>query len=301
MSTHQTANTEERRCKFCNVILSDENQYLSMRERNSFVCKKCHNERTVKWQKENKDRCNANGRHRYIDNIDKDMDDLGKVCIVCGTPITNDNIRDGNKAKCYYICNTCEKSRNAENYKNDPTQKKINSKKWCDANPDKCRETSRRWRQNNLEKSREIVIRHQRKIGMKPMNENKECGIFLGVYVAEGVLSKVFNNVERMPFGNVGYDFICSNNKKIDVKSSCIGVNGNWSFRINMNDIADYFVLIAFDNRDDLNPMHLWMIPGGVLNNRISVSTMPSTMSKWDAYKLPLDKVVECCDSMRNV
>jgi hypothetical protein len=38
-----------RRCKFCDVVLTDENQYPSMRR--GFVCKVCHNKRSVAWQK----------------------------------------------------------------------------------------------------------------------------------------------------------------------------------------------------------------------------------------------------------
>jgi len=37
-----------RRCKFCNVVLSDDNQYASMRK--TFVCKICHNKRSSAWQ-----------------------------------------------------------------------------------------------------------------------------------------------------------------------------------------------------------------------------------------------------------
>jgi len=55
----------------------------------------------------------------------------------------------------------------------------------------------------------------------RPMGENRDCSKFLGVHVAEQVLSQVFNNVEVMPHNNKGFDFICNRGKKIDVKSSC--------------------------------------------------------------------------------
>lgn len=222
-----------RRCKFCDVVLTDENQYPSMRKRGSFVCKMCH------------------------------------------------------KQKC------------VERYKKNPEKINERNKKWRNANLDACKRGAAKWQKENVEKCRAATIRHQRKIGMKPMGENKECGIFLGVHVAERVLAKVFKNVERMPFGNVGYDFICNNGYKIDVKSACIGTNGGWGFHIGENKIADYFILIAFDNRDDLTPLHLWMIPGEDVNDRKTIAARPSTISKWGMYKMPIDKTIKCCDSMR--
>jgi hypothetical protein len=108
----------------------------------------------------------------------------------------------------------------------------------------------------------------------KPMSENKDCSLFLGVHVAERVLSNVFKNVQRMPQNNPGYDFICSKGYKIDVKSASLckildkkhgSVIWRWNFHIRNNTIADYFLLIAFDDRENLNPMHVWLIKGSEL------------------------------------
>lgn len=54
-----------------------------------------------------------------------------------------------------------------------------------------------------------------------PHNENRMCSQYLGIFIGEKVLSKVFKNVERMPINHSGYDFICGNGYKIDVKVSC--------------------------------------------------------------------------------
>ena len=135
------------------------------------------------------------------------------------------------------------------------------------------------------------------------MSENKECSSFLGVFVAERVLSHVFRDVEVMPYGNKGFDFICNNGKKIDVKSACIRRSSSgtlrWAFSIKRNKIADYFLCLAFDSREDLNPLHAWLLPGEKLNRFIGTSIHPSTINKWDDYKLDINKVVSCCNSMK--
>ena len=70
-----------------------------------------------------------------------------------------------------------------------------------------------------------------------------------------------------MGIGNCGYDFICGDGYKIDVKSAATGdKSGHWIFYTSKNKIPDYFIFIAFDNRDDLNPTHLWIVPGNIVN-----------------------------------
>ena len=98
---------------------------------------------------------------------------------------------------------------------------------------------------------------------------------------------------------NPGYDFICNRGKKIDVKSSCIRRGNTWIFRINYNTIADYFLCLAFDNRADLNPMHIWLLPSNITSHLSGASIGFSTISKWDEYRLDISKVSMCCDLMR--
>lgn len=135
-----------------------------------------------------------------------------------------------------------------------------------------------------------------------PMNENKRCSSFLGVFVAERVLSHVFKNVQKMPYGTPGYDFICGRGHKVDVKSACRshdGIHDRWKFHIFKNRVAEYFLCLAFDNREDLNPGYMWLIPGGVVNHRTGVSISVTTLQKWDEYALDVSKVSACCDIMR--
>ena len=73
----------------------------------------------------------------------------------------------------------------------------------------------------------------------------------------------------------------------------------SWAFNIGRNTTADYFLCLAFDNREDLNPLHAWLIPGSKINHLTGTSISPSTLHKWDAYALDTSKIGDCCDAMR--
>lgn len=136
------------------------------------------------------------------------------------------------------------------------------------------------------------------------METNKSCGAFLGIHVAERVLSNVFRDVQTMPYGHSGYDFICNRGRKIDVKSSTMRAYetrvSRWEFNIKRNTIADHFLCIAFDNRDDLTPLHIWLLPSAHVCNRVNAVISITTIDKWDEYRIPIDKVISCCNEMKN-
>ena len=117
-------------------------------------------------------------------------------------------------------------------------------------------------------------------------------------------MRNVFKDVESMPHGHPGYDFICNRGMKIDVKSGTTHTSktraDSWLFNIKRNTIADYFLCIAFDNRDDLNPLHVWLIPRDFVNDKIGVGISVTTIDKWDEYRLPIDKTTACCDKLKN-
>jgi hypothetical protein len=102
-----------------------------------------------------------------------------------------------------------------------------------------------------------------------------------------------------MPNNNPGYDFVCNRGYRVDVKSACLGIRGRWTFNINRNKIADYFLMLAFDNRADLNPKYMWLIPGDVVSNKVGIDVAATTLTKWREYELPLDKVVSCCNVLK--
>ena len=107
-----------------------------------------------------------------------------------------------------------------------------------------------------------------------------------------------------MPICNRGFDFICGKGYKIDVKSSCRrirnGRNDSWLFHIGKNTIADYFLCLAFDNRDMLNPEHVWLIPSSEVNSNITLSIFenPTSLAKYNRFERDLEKVNICCNEM---
>lgn len=143
----------------------------------------------------------------------------------------------------------------------------------------------------------------------RPMCDAKDSTVYLGVHVAEKALSGFFDHIERMPYGNKGFDFYCGKGLKIDVKSSCLhdgtrnNRNGYWKFQIKYNIITDYFLCIAFDSRENLEPVHVWLIPGALVSNKktLNISDSEIALQKWSQYERPLDRVENCCNKMRGV
>lgn len=141
----------------------------------------------------------------------------------------------------------------------------------------------------------------------RPMSEATDSTVFLGVYVAERVLSGLFKDIKKMPYGNPGYDFICGKGFKIDAKSSCLHPNphgnGYWKFQIKYNTIPDYFLCLAFDDRSSLEPQHIWLIPENAIShkNTFNVSDSHVSLARWAQYEKPIDKVIVCCEVLRGV
>ncbi|MFA5408816.1 MAG: hypothetical protein WC343_08630 [Bacilli bacterium] len=134
--------------------------------------------------------------------------------------------------------------------------------------------------------------------------ESPNCALYLGVHISERILSNYFENIERMPLKNPGYDFICGKGYKIDVKSSSLHPlkysrgkaydHPHWFFKINKNCIADYFFCLAFSNRASLEPLHVWLIPANIINRLQSLIITQTQLSKWSEYEKPIDKVWSC-------
>jgi len=145
--------------------------------------------------------------------------------------------------------------------------------------------------------------------------KNKKCSMFLGCHVAERVLSYVFKDVERMPFNNPGFDFICNKGKKIDVKSACLYNNNHYTFVISHNNIADYFLCIGFDNRKNLIPQHIWLINSNNFyfhktykkldykrfRDTSNICIYLSKLEDFSKYELidKLKETIECCNTLK--
>lgn len=217
-------------------------------------------------------------------------------CRVCGVELDDENwILSGLKNR-NYICKVCTAEHNRLYYEVNTEHCRL----YYETNRDKILTYRRSYRKNNPDKVKANNTKHHRSRGGQSMRENKKCSAYIGVYINEGLLKHYFNDVEGMPYGHPGYDFICNNGWKIDAKSSATGDKGRWTFRIDHNIIADYFFCVAYDNREDLNIIHIWLLPGDKFNHLVSATISKSTIDKWAEYEKPIDKAIICCDSMKN-
>lgn len=186
-------------------------------------------------------------------------------------------------------------------------EKKAYNKIYYESHREHIIQQNKAYRELHRDVSRKSNRKYHYAHGGKPMSEAKNNGIYLGVYVAERALSKYFDNITKMPINNPGYDFICGKGYKIDVKSGCLiypktgGGDPAWKIRPNRNVCADYFLVLLFDNLENLNPQHVLLIPGYVINSKyvISISCNPIYFKKWEKYEKPLDRVVKCCTTLR--
>ena len=162
------------------------------------------------------------------------------------------------------------------------------------------KEEIKKYHTDHRDERNEQSRQYQYRNGSLPMAENRSCAQFLGVHIAEHVLSQLFKNVVRMPNNNPGFDFKCANGYLVDCKAGCRRVRqGGWQFTIRHNTIADYFLCMAFDDREHLNPEHVWLIPGKVLSHLDGASISETTLGKWAEYEKPIDEVISCCDTIR--
>jgi hypothetical protein len=84
----------------------------------------------------------------------------------------------------------------------------------------------------------------------------------IGENLSKPILKEIFGGIEKeMPPFHPGYEFIVHGKYKIDVKTSQLGLSKRHGFRIEHNDIADYFLLIEFDRIDNIETtLHVWII-----------------------------------------
>jgi len=138
----------------------------------------------------------------------------------------------------------------------------------------------------------------------RPYSEAKDCSQYLGVHIAERVLSGYFDKITKMPTNNHGFDFVCGKGYKIDAKSACITrccTSYGWSFSTRGNKIPDYFLCLAFDSRESLTPLHVWLIPVVVLENRVGlwITNSAKGLKRYQKYEKPLDKIISCCNRIK--
>lgn len=142
----------------------------------------------------------------------------------------------------------------------------------------------------------------------RPMADAPDSASYLGIVIAEKVVQALMPGaVKHMPNNNPGYDFICGRGYKVDVKSAALVASGPrskyWVFHPNYNTIADYFVLLAFDTRDKLNPQYVWVVPGHVINRQRSLSITPGGGNEklFKPYLHDPSAIIACCNTMKGI
>lgn len=218
-----------------------------------------------------------------------------KTCTKCNIlkPLDEFNMDKRNKDNKQSYCRMCDNNKSRNYYKEHQKEQLEKSRSY------------NRDHHEEIAKYRKIQYENggREKQGKISMYENKLCSQYLGIVIGERLCRHLFKNVEVMPMHNPGYDIVCNKGMKIDVKSVCITLNNkkypHWAFDIRKNITADYFILVAFDNRTDLNPLHLWMIPGHVLNDKSGTSISLSTIHKWDKYKKDINDAKLCCAEIK--
>lgn len=202
-------------------------------------------------------------------------------------------------------CKNCLNLKSSIWYKVNIKKAKATRSAWQKSNPDKIKLANDTWHNANREKVRKSGRESSYRHGAKPASENKSCATYLGCVIAETVLSHEFPGFKRMPNGNPGYDYVCPKGYKIDVKSGCKQcynyVTDSWYFSINKNKAPSFFLCIAWDNRESLNPAHLWLIPGWLVNEKTGfrITDSPKVLARWSQYERPLENVLECCSKLR--
>ena len=202
----------------------------------------------------------------------------------------------------YYKKNLEKTKKNCKDYREQHREELIlYNKNYREQHQEEINLCSKNYRKTHR---KELAEKQRQKRGSISMYKNKLCSNYLGIVIAERLCKHLFKDVKMMPYGNTGYDIICNRGKKIDVKSSCIRLSKdnkyiNWGFKIRKNIIADFFICVSFDNRNDLNPLHMWMIPGSEVNHLTKISISPSTIHKWNKCKRNISDAQLCCSEMK--
>lgn len=136
-----------------------------------------------------------------------------------------------------------------------------------------------------------------------PIKENRKDARFLGSYIAENSILKLFEGSQGTNYANPGYDIICGKGYKIDVKAATLSQYNIFHFHIGRNMIADYFILVGFDNIINLRPLHLWIINANEIMREcpiresgvFAISNEPKYLYSLQKYE-KIDKLKELAD-----
>jgi len=159
--------------------------------------------------------------------------------------------------------------------------------------------------ENNSDRHKEYMHTTGRQL---PLSDNKDCSSYFGTFT-ENLMIQTFEDPIKMPYGNPGFDWMCKKGDKIDNKSACLRYDipfwEGWTFPIKWNNIAEWFVLSAWDNRESLKPLHVWVFHKNDIvrdkkfwrRDSISITNKTSHLKKLENYEYidRLDKLKEIC------
>ena len=152
------------------------------------------------------------------------------------------------------------------------------------------------------------VFRYLDKSGHEPLGFNKDCSAYFGEF-AERIMIQTFDGAKKMPPCNPGFDWTCKRGDKIDNKARCLSHEcdrSRWKYPIRQNNIADWFILSAWDDRESLNPLHVWVFhKEDIVRGRkfwmidsFSINNTPKGLKELEKYEVTnrLDKLREICN-----
>lgn len=133
--------------------------------------------------------------------------------------------------------------------------------------------------------------------GKRYMNEDSEqyFGCVMGEErIADPILTEIFGEIlEKLPYNNPGYDRIVKGGHKIEIKTAFV-IDNCFKYFIDYNRIANYFLLLALDNREDKNILHIWLFKrNDKVRERIfyqfqcfKIQNLPSCIEEFGKYDL---------------
>lgn len=184
---------------------------------------------------------------------------------------------------------------NLKEYRDD-LAKREGFDKWLDYQNDIAKK-------ERFENYAEKVKLHRHDIGANlPMSDNEDCPSYLGVHIGENYAEKIlivhFGGIEkRMPYNHPYYEFMVKGEYSIQVKTRTLIYHEGWEgwyFMIGHNNIADYFLLLAFDNRENKNLLHIWLIKRDEIireekfynRDSITITNIPEYLLEFQKYEL---------------
>lgn len=154
------------------------------------------------------------------------------------------------------------------------------------------------------------------------MSENKDCASWLGVNEGEPLfekfLKKIFEYVEKTDYLDGGIDFNCKKPRQefinkyphlelnklrdeectLQLRIRCLTFYKNcdwsgWKFNLDNNN-SDFTILCGYDNRDNLEPVHIWMFyKNNIIRNEefwkkkfLTITDTPNSIKQFEKFEL---------------